>query len=61
MTRSLKLGWALVAMGLVLQAVALLRWSPAAFLLSAGLGLPAVLAGGVLVWAGTGRQRDDRG
>jgi hypothetical protein len=53
MSRAMNWGWALVALGLTVQIGASLFWSPAAFLLSAGLGLPGVLVGGGLVWAGT--------
>jgi hypothetical protein len=42
----------LVVVGLALQLVATLRWSPATFLLSAAVGLPCVLLGAaVFGWA----------
>jgi hypothetical protein len=38
----------LVAVGLLLQVVATFVWSPATFILSAAIGLPAVLLGAVV-------------
>jgi hypothetical protein len=41
-------GMALVLVGLLLQIVAKLAWSPATFLLSAAVGFPLVLLGGTI-------------
>jgi len=38
-------GLALVAIGLALQLVATFHWTPATFVLSAAIGIPAVLLG----------------
>jgi hypothetical protein len=50
--RRVGLGILLAMAGLLLQMAASLFWSPAAFLLSAGVGLPLVVAGVVTLWTG---------
>lgn len=41
-------GMALVLVGLLLQIVAKLAWSPATFILAAAVGFPLVLVGGAI-------------
>jgi hypothetical protein len=41
-------GLALVAAGLALQLVATFHWTPATFVLSAAIGIPAVLVGAIV-------------
>jgi hypothetical protein len=53
--RRVRLGIVLAMAGLLLQLAASFIWSPATFLLSAGLGMPLVVAGVVVLWAGMRR------
>jgi hypothetical protein len=50
--RRTRIGIVLVMAGLVVQTAAAFFWSPATFLLSAGVGLPLVLAGAVALATG---------
>jgi hypothetical protein len=45
--RRTRIGALLVMAGLLVQIAAAFFWSPAAFLMSAGIGLPLVLAGAI--------------
>jgi len=53
--RRARLGMLLVMGGLAVQIAASFFWSPATFLVSAGVGLPLVLAGAVVLWTGVRR------
>jgi len=48
-------------LGLALQLGAALHWTPATFVLSAAIGVPLVLAGGVLFLAAVWRNMRDKG
>ena len=47
--------------GLALQLGAAFHWTPATFILSAALGVPLVLAGGILFLAAVWRNMRDKG
>lgn len=47
--------------GLAVQLVAALHWTPATFILSAAVGTPLVLAGGVLFLVAVWGQMKDKG
>jgi hypothetical protein len=51
----------LAGLGLAVQLVAGFRWTPATFILSAAVGVPLVLAGGVLFLTAVWRRMRDRG
>jgi hypothetical protein len=51
--RGARVGFGLVMAGLIVQIGASFFWSPAAFMVLAGLGMPLVLVGVLLVWRGT--------
>jgi len=48
-------------LGLAVQLVAAFHWTPATFILSAAIGTPLVLLGGVLFLAGVWRHMRDMG
>jgi hypothetical protein len=48
-------------LGLTVQLVAALHWTPATFILSAAVGTPLVLAGGVLFLVAVWRNMKDKG
>ncbi len=48
-------------LGLALQLGAALHWTPATFVLSAAIGVPLVLAGGVLFLSAVWRNMRDKG
>ncbi len=52
-TRQTRWGFSLVLLGLGLQIAAALVWTPGTFMLSAGLGLPLVVVGALVLWRGT--------
>jgi hypothetical protein len=58
-----RIRWAGVAAGtgLALQLAAALHWTPATFILSAVIGVPLVLAGGVLFLSAVWRNMKDKG
>lgn len=47
--RRARLGFVLVILGLLVQIAAAFFWSPGAFIVSAALGVPLVLAGALLI------------
>ena len=51
-----RLGVLLAMAGLVFQTAASFFWSPAAFLISAGIGVPLVALGMLAVWTGLRRS-----
>ena len=61
MIRSVRRAAAVVGIGLALQFVAALHWTPATFILSAALGLPLVIVGALLFLAAVWRNLKDRG
>lgn len=61
MIRRFRRAAALVGIGLAVQFVAALHWTPATFIISAALGLPLVLAGALLFLAAVWRNLKDRG
>ena len=61
MIRRVKRAAAIVAVGLGMQLVAALHWTPATFILAAAVGLPLVVVGSVLFLAAVWRQLEDRG
>jgi hypothetical protein len=61
MVRRVKRAAAIVGIGLALQLGAALHWTPATFILSAAVGLPLVLVGGLLFLAAVWRNLKDKG
>ena len=61
MTKRIRRAAVLAGLGLGVQLVAALHWTPATFILSAVLGPPLVLAGGVLFLAAVWRNMKDKG
>ena len=49
------------ALGVVVQLVAALHWTPATFIVSAAVGAPLVLAGGVLFLVAVWKNMKDKG
>ena len=61
MTKRIKRAAAITGVGLGIQLVAALHWTPATFIASAALGVPLVLAGSVLFLAAIWRNLKDKG
>jgi hypothetical protein len=61
MTQKIKHAAALSGVGLAIQVVAALHWTPATFIVSAALGVPLVLAGSVLFMSAIWRNLKDKG
>jgi hypothetical protein len=61
MTHKIKRAAALSGVGLAIQVVAALHWTPGTFILSAALGVPLVLAGSVLFMSAIWRNLKDKG
>jgi hypothetical protein len=61
MTKKIRRAAVLAGLGLFVQLVAAFHWTPATFILSAALGAPLVLAGGVLFLAAVWRNMRDKG
>ncbi|MES1206862.1 MAG: hypothetical protein ABUS79_13070 [Pseudomonadota bacterium] len=61
MVRKIRRAAAVGGMGLVVQLAAALHWTPATFVLSAAVGVPLVLAGGVLFLSAVWRSMRDKG
>ena len=61
MERSLRRAAAITAVGLGVELVSALHWTPATFILSAGVGLPLVLVGGLLFLRAVWRLMKERG
>jgi hypothetical protein len=61
MTREIKRAAIVGGSGLLVQLLAALHWTPATFILSAVLGAPLVLAGGVLFIAAVWKNMRDKG
>jgi hypothetical protein len=59
--RALKRAAVVTACGLALELVAAVRWSPAAFILSAAVGVPLVLVGAGLFLRAVWRVMKERG
>ncbi|HSS38422.1 MAG TPA: hypothetical protein VLT58_06615 [Polyangia bacterium] len=61
MTRKIRRAATVGGIGLALQLAAALHWTPATFVLSAAIGVPLVLAGGVLFLSAVWRNMRDKG
>jgi hypothetical protein len=61
MTKKIRRAAAVAGLGLVVQLVAALHWTPATFILSAAIGVPLVVGGGVLFLAAVWKNMRDKG
>jgi hypothetical protein len=61
MTRRIRRAATVAGLGLCVQLAAALHWTPATFVLSAALGAPLVIGGGVLFLAAVWRNMKDKG
>ena len=61
MTKKIRRAAVLAGLGLGVQLVAALHWTPAMFILSASMGAPLVLAGGVQFLVAVWRNMKDKG
>jgi hypothetical protein len=61
LTRRIRRAGVVAGAGLVLQLAAAFYWTPATFILSAVVGVPLVLAGGVLFLSAVWRNMKDKG
>ena len=61
MTRKIKRAAIVGGAGLLVQLLAALHWTPATFIVSAVLGAPLVLAGGMLFVAAVWKNMRDKG
>jgi len=60
-TRRIRRAAAVSGLGLVVQLVAALHWTPASFILSTVIGAPLVLGGGGMFVAAVWRNMRDKG
>src|SRR6266536_2307854 len=60
-TRAIRRAAMVGGLGLVVQLAAALHWTPVTFILSAAVGAPLVLAGGVMFLVGVWRNMRDKG
>ena len=61
MTRKIKRAAIVGGAGLLVQLLAALHWTPATFIVSAVLGAPLVIAGGMLFIAAVWKNMRDKG
>jgi hypothetical protein len=61
MTAKIRRASRIVGLGLGVQLVAALHWTPATFIASAALGVPLVLVGGGMFLAAVWRNLKDKG
>ena len=61
MTKRIRRAALVGGLGLTVQLVAALHWTPATFIVSAALGAPLVIAGGLLFLAAVWRNMKDKG
>ena len=61
MTRKIRRAAVVAGLGLVVQIVAALHWTPATFIVSAVVGVPLVLGGGALFLAAVWKNLRDKG
>jgi hypothetical protein len=61
LTRKIRRAAVVAGLGLAVQLVAALHWTPATFILSAVVGAPLVLAGGVLFLGAVWGHMKDKG
>jgi hypothetical protein len=61
MTRKIRRAAVVAGLGLVVQIVAALHWTPATFIVSAVVGVPLVLGGGALFLAAVWKNMRDKG
>jgi hypothetical protein len=59
--RAIKRAAVVTALGLAVELVAALHWTPATFILSAAVGVPLVLVGGLLFLRAVWRRMKERG
>jgi hypothetical protein len=52
---------AVAGLGLVVQLVAALHWTPLTFIVAASVGMPLVIAGGLMFLAAVWRNMKDKG
>jgi hypothetical protein len=60
-TRGIRRAAAVAGLGLLVQLAAALHWTPATFILSAVVGVPLVLGGGVLFLVAVWRNMKNKG
>ena len=60
-TRRIRRAAVVAGLGLVVQLVAALHWTPASFILSAAIGAPLVLAGGGMFLSAVWKNMRDKG
>jgi hypothetical protein len=61
LTRKIRRAAVVGGLGLALQLAAALHWTPITFIVSAAVGAPLVIAGGVLFLAAVWRNMRDKG
>jgi hypothetical protein len=61
MTRRIRRAAIVGALGLTIQLVAALHWTPATFIVSAAVGAPLVICGGLLFLKAVWRNLKDKG
>jgi hypothetical protein len=60
-TRRIRRAAVVGGLGLVVQLVAALHWTPATFIVSAAVGAPLVIVGGLMFLAAVWRNMRDKG
>lgn len=60
-TRRVRRAGVVAGLGLALQLAAALYWTPATFILSAAVGVPLVLGGGLMFFAAVWKAMKDKG
>ncbi len=61
MTKRIRRAAIVAGLGLTVQLVAALHWTPATFIVSAALGAPLVICGGLLFLKAVWRNMKDKG
>ena len=61
LARKIRRSAVVAGLGLALQLGAAIHWTPATFILSAAIGLPLVLVGGVMFLAAVWKNMRDKG
>jgi hypothetical protein len=60
-TRKIRRAAVIVGLGLIVQLACAMHWTPVGFILSAALGAPLVIVGGVMFLAAVWRNMRDKG
>ena len=60
-TRKIRRAAVVAGLGLAVQLACALHWTPVTFIISAALGAPLVIVGGVMFLAGVWRNMRDKG